>query len=79
MTFVTNDGDEQAPTPAAAPARGTGMKGRVRGGRGGKTAAQKRKEKLADFAAPIIDTLPIKYREEPVYYLVVARYTPLLH
>lgn len=55
-TNLTSNDEEAPPAPKPAPTRGRGRgRGRIQPGK-----------KLVDFAGPIVDTLPIKYRDDPV-------------
>lgn len=72
QTFITLSGDNDVRSRGSrigrgAPPTARGGSSRGGGGRGGgKTAAQKKKEQLIKFAGPIIQTMPIEFREKQV-------------
>jgi hypothetical protein len=68
-TFVTQPGDNDMrggrdTTRAKGTARGRG--GSMAGSRPGKSTSTKKKEQMIKFAQPIIDTMPIDFREKQV-------------
>lgn len=70
-TFFSMRGDADY-----APGRKTGLTSKSKGipvARGGKTAAQRKKESNIKFAAPIISTLPLEYREKQVSEAMLTR------